>query len=216
MAGKHRAKTHHTPAPRFVVGAVTASVLVTAGSTALMPATPPALATPPPPPVSLPMPLMSLSLAALYLPALTPAPVTHPTDAPAEVKHAAFTVHTAGTTGGLATRAVSAAMSQQGVPYVYGGTTPGRALDCSALVQYAYRSAGITLPRTAGAQASVGRTVRLADIQPGDLLFFYSPITHVAVAIGNGKIIEASQPGQPVAVHNLYTDGLAVIKRVTG
>lgn len=229
MGGKHRAPAPVRPkVPRFVTGAVAASALLTASGPLVMPmvtAEPlPNQAVPAP---TLPMPMWTPALAALYLPPMEshPAPqgtntslaVTgNGTDAPAGVKHAAFTVHTAGVTGGLATRAVSAAMSQQGVPYVYGGTTPGQGLDCSALVQYAFRAAGISLPRTADAQAAMGRTVNLADIRPGDLLFFYRPITHVAVAIGNGKIVEASQPGHPVAVHTLYTSGLTVIKRVTG
>jgi cell wall-associated NlpC family hydrolase len=109
-------------------------------------------------------------------------------------------------------------MGQQGVNYVYGGNTPGKALDCSALVQYAFRAAGLTLPRTAAAQASNGRTIRLADIQPGDLLFYDygGGISHVAMAIGGGKIVEASQPGHPVAVRSLYTNSLSVIKRLIG
>jgi peptidoglycan DL-endopeptidase CwlO len=112
-----------------------------------------------------------------------------------------------------ATRALDAALGMRGVPYVYGGT--GRSgVDCSGLVQLAYRAAGITLPRTAAAQAGEGRTVPLSQIQPGDLLFYYAPISHVAIALGNGKVIEASQPGQPVAIHALYTNGLSVIKRI--
>lgn len=234
MAGKHRAPAPVRPkVPRFVTGAVAVSVLLTASGPTVMPmvAAEPLPARPVPTPL-LPMPPWTPALAALYLPHLDPAttqvavppatPVvlaadTHPTDAPHQTKHAQpYTVKAAGVPGGLAARAVSAAMTQQGVPYVYGGNTPGGGLDCSALVQYAFRAAGISLPRTAGAQSSVGRTVRLADIQPGDLLYFYSPITHVAIALGNGKIIEASQPGHPIAVRALYTNGLAVIKRVTG
>jgi cell wall-associated NlpC family hydrolase len=113
-----------------------------------------------------------------------------------------------------AVKAVDTALGQQGVPYVYGGATPGRALDCSALVQYAYRQAGINLPRTAGEQAQHGTTVPLSQVQKGDLLFYYAPISHVAIALGDGKVIEASQPGHPVSVHSLYTNGLSVIKRL--
>jgi cell wall-associated NlpC family hydrolase len=178
----------------------------------------------------LPMPMWTPALAALYLPhldapATQPTPVvlaadTHPTDAPHGTKHPPepVTLKAAGVSGGLAARAISAAMGQQGVNYVYGGNTPGKALDCSALVQYAFRAAGLTLPRTAAAQASNGRTIRLADIQPGDLLFYDygGGISHVAMAIGGGKIVEASQPGHPVAVRSLYTNSLSVIKRLIG
>jgi cell wall-associated NlpC family hydrolase len=238
MAGKHRAPSPFRPkVPRFAVGAVAASVALTAASSTVMPMATmepiPLPAVPAPaPPLLLEMPPLTTALAALYLPHLDPGttqvavthptPVvlaadTHPTDAPHQTKHPEpVTVKAAGVTGGLAARAITAAMGQQGVPYVYGGNTPGDGLDCSSLVQYAYRTAGISLPRTAGAQASMGRTVSLADIQPGDLLYFYSPITHVAMALGGGKIIEASQPGHPIAVRSLYTNGLAVIKRLIG
>jgi cell wall-associated NlpC family hydrolase len=241
MAGKHRKPSPFRPkVPRFAVGAVAASVALTAASSTVMPMATmepiPLPAAPAPAPLLLEMPPWTTSLAALYLPHLatsnttvgatgdvhpatpvTLAADTHPADAPHQAKHPApVTVKAAGVTGGLAARVITAAMGQQGVPYVYGGNTPGGALDCSSLVQYAYRTAGISLPRTADAQASMGRTVSLADIQPGDLLYFYSPITHVAMALGGGKIIEASQPGHPIAVRSLYTNGLATIKRLIG
>lgn len=113
-----------------------------------------------------------------------------------------------------ASKAVDAALGQQGVPYVYGGNTPGAALDCSSLVQYAFRQAGINLPRTAAAQAQYGITVPLSQVRRGDVLFYYTPISHVAIALGNGQLIQASEPGQPVKVRSLYTDGLSVIKRL--
>jgi cell wall-associated NlpC family hydrolase len=112
-----------------------------------------------------------------------------------------------------AARAVSAALTQQGTPYVYGGNAPG-GFDCSGLVQWTYNKVGIALPRTAAAQATAGHRVSLSQLQPGDLLFFYQPVGHVVIYVGNGKIVEASQPGQPVRVRSLYLGGFIEARRI--
>ncbi|KAA0917011.1 C40 family peptidase [Dietzia sp. ANT_WB102] len=83
--------------------------------------------------------------------------------------------------------AVRNALSQQGVPYVWGGTTPGQGLDCSGLTQWAYRDAGVEIPRLAQEQG-VGVQVSPQDLLPGDLLVWDG---HVAMYIGNGQIVEA-------------------------
>lgn len=103
---------------------------------------------------------------------------------------------------GAAGIAVKAALSQVGVPYVYGGTQPGVGLDCSALVQYAYKQAGISLPRVTTEQVLVGTPVAKADLIPGDLLFFgtASNVHHVAMYIGGGNIVHAPDVGQVVKV----------------
>jgi cell wall-associated NlpC family hydrolase len=62
----------------------------------------------------------------------------------------------------------------------------------------------------------MGRSVSLSNLQPGDLLTFYSPITHIALYIGNGKIAEASQPGTSVHIRALYTNGFAGARRLVG
>lgn len=90
---------------------------------------------------------------------------------------------------------VDAAYSQIGVPYVWGGTTPYVGLDCSGLVQYCYRQAGKSIPRTSGSILAGGTIV--SDPQPGDIC--WTP-GHVAIYIGNGKMIEAQQTGVPVKV----------------
>lgn len=118
------------------------------------------------------------------------------------------TVTAGGTSGGVVARVVAAALSKQGVMY--------EKLDCSALVMSAYRAAGVTLPRTAAAQASAGRSVSVKDLRPGDLLFYYAPISHVAMYIGNGKIVQSSESGKPVAVRSLYLNGLAKARRIVG
>ncbi|OAH41164.1 hypothetical protein AYJ66_07955 [Dietzia cinnamea] len=99
--------------------------------------------------------------------------------------------------------AVRNALSQQGVPYVWGGTTPGQGLDCSGLTQWAYRDAGVEIPRLAQEQG-VGVQVSAQDLMPGDLLVWDG---HVAMYIGNGQIVEA---GDPVAVSGLRTDNMGM------
>jgi cell wall-associated NlpC family hydrolase len=103
---------------------------------------------------------------------------------------------------GAAGIAVKAALGQVGTPYVYGGNTPGSALDCSSLVQYAYRQAGISLPRVTTEQVLQGRPVAKADMIPGDLLFFGTAgnVHHVAMYIGGGNIVHAPDVGQVVKV----------------
>ena len=93
---------------------------------------------------------------------------------------------------------VNAAYSQIGVPYVWGGTTPGVGLDCSGLVQYCYRQAGISIPRTSGAILAAGTIV--SNPQPGDIC--WTP-GHVAIYIGGGQMIEAQQTGVPVKVSSV-------------
>ena len=96
-----------------------------------------------------------------------------------------------------AAAAVSYAYSKLGSPYVWGATGPD-AFDCSGLVLAAYRSAGISLPRTTYAQIDAGRRVSRSELLPGDLVFFYSGISHVGLYIGNGMMIHAPNPSAPV------------------
>lgn len=94
---------------------------------------------------------------------------------------------------------VNAAYSQLGVPYVWGGTTPGSGLDCSGLTQYAHRVAGISIPRTSGPQGSGGKAV--SNPLPGDIVCYSG---HVGIYIGGGQMIHAPQPGDVVKVANVY------------
>lgn len=94
---------------------------------------------------------------------------------------------------------VDAAYSQLGVPYVYGGTTPGVGLDCSGLVQYCHAAAGISLPRTSQAQGGCG--VAVSDPQPGDIVCYSG---HVGIYIGNGQMIHAPQTGDVVKIADVY------------
>jgi cell wall-associated NlpC family hydrolase len=103
-------------------------------------------------------------------------------------------------TGGSSAGAVAekVALEQLGRPYVYGGESPS-GFDCSGLVQYAYQAAGVSLPRTSGEQMSAGTEVSEADLQAGDLVFFYGG-THVGIYVGNGEVVHAPVPGDVVKI----------------
>ena len=98
--------------------------------------------------------------------------------------------------------ALSTAMAQVGKPYRWGATGPN-AFDCSGLISYAFDKAGKDLPRTSRAQAAVGTQVSKANLKPGDLVFFYSPVSHVGIYVGDGQIVHASTSGQPVKVSDM-------------
>ena len=98
---------------------------------------------------------------------------------------------------GRAGIAVSTARAQVGKPYVWGATGPG-SFDCSGLTSYSWRAAGVTIPRTSRAQYAAGTKVSRSALQPGDLVYFGSPIYHVALYIGNNMMISAPQPGDVV------------------
>ena len=109
--------------------------------------------------------------------------------------------------------AVWTALAQRGDPYAWGGSGPS-SFDCSGLTSYAWARAGITIPRTSSAQSTFGRAVSSTSLLPGDLVFFYSPVSHVAMYIGNGLIVHASTYGQPVNVVELkYMSSYAGARR---
>ncbi|MFE1950574.1 NlpC/P60 family protein [Streptomyces sp. NPDC059524] len=95
--------------------------------------------------------------------------------------------------------AISYAYGALGKPYVWGATGPS-AYDCSGLTQAAYRAAGVSLPRTTYSQINAGRRVARSQLQPGDLVFFYSGISHVGLYIGGGKMIHAPNPSAPIRI----------------
>ena len=101
---------------------------------------------------------------------------------------------------------VSDARRYLGVPYLYGGTDPSKGLDCSALVQRAYADLGISLPRTSQEQSTMGMPVpSLAQAQPGDLVCFGAPATHIGIYAGNGTMIVAPHTGTTVQVQAITT-----------
>ncbi len=101
------------------------------------------------------------------------------------------------------TAALRAAESRRGLPYVWGAAGPS-SFDCSGLVQWAFAQAGVSMPRVAADQARAGLAVPVSQLQPGDLLFYHTDptdpgyISHVAIYLGNGWMIQAPQPGMDV------------------
>jgi len=96
---------------------------------------------------------------------------------------------------GQSAQILAVARDLLGQPVVWGGASPAQGFDCSGLVQYVYRQAGINLPRTADLQFLVGRTVAVTSLQPGDLVYFttYEPgASHVGIYIGRDKFIHTS------------------------
>jgi cell wall-associated NlpC family hydrolase len=106
------------------------------------------------------------------------------------------------TTTTEAEAAVDAALDQVGTPYVWGGNSPS-GFDCSGLTSWAYAEAGVTIPRTSRGQHAELTSVKRSDLQVGDLVFFYSPVGHVAIYIGDGKIVESPSRGKSVRVAEL-------------
>jgi cell wall-associated NlpC family hydrolase len=107
---------------------------------------------------------------------------------------------------GRAGVAVSTARQQVGKPYVWGATGPG-SFDCSGLTSYAWRAAGVEIPRTSRQQYAAGVKVSRSALQPGDLVYFGSPIYHVAIYVGNNTMISAPQPGDVVKYQSVDAFG---------
>jgi cell wall-associated NlpC family hydrolase len=110
--------------------------------------------------------------------------------------------------------AVRAALSQLGVPYVWGGATPGQGFDCSGLTMWAYHQVGVNLPHYGGDQWNAGVHVSRSQLQPGDLVFFYSDIHHMGMYLGDGKFVHAPHTGDRVRVADLATRPFAGAVRV--
>jgi cell wall-associated NlpC family hydrolase len=107
--------------------------------------------------------------------------------------------------------AVQAAQTQLGVPYVWGGEEPGVGFDCSGLTQWAWRQAGVDIPRTAQEQYDAITHVSLSDLQPGDLLFWNdgtSSVQHVAMYVGGDTVIQAPETGETVSYATIWNSGL--------
>ena len=114
--------------------------------------------------------------------------------------------------------AVQAAVSQLGVPYVFGGEQAGVGFDCSGLVQWAWAQAGVTIPRTTEVQWPDLTHVSLDALEPGDLLFYYNldgddQVDHVVMYAGSGPygtdtVIQAPFTGATVSYSPIFTEGL--------
>ncbi|MGA8993858.1 MAG: NlpC/P60 family protein, partial [Nocardioidaceae bacterium] len=104
---------------------------------------------------------------------------------------------------GRASAAVRYAMAQVGKTYVYGAAGPN-AFDCSGLTMMAWKQAGVNLPHYSGAQLTSGTRVAESALRPGDLVFYYSPISHVGMYVGNGRVVNALNPRTGIQVSGLH------------
>jgi cell wall-associated NlpC family hydrolase len=125
--------------------------------------------------------------------------------APSAAAGGAAGLTTAQLTTAQLTTALRAAESRRGLPYVWGAAGP-TAFDCSGLVQWSFAQAGVSMPRVAADQARTGPAVPVSQLEPGDLLFYHTDptdpgyISHVAIYLGSGWMIQAPQPGMDVQV----------------
>jgi peptidoglycan DL-endopeptidase CwlO len=107
------------------------------------------------------------------------------------------------------------AYAQLGKPYQWGATGPG-AFDCSGLTMMAWAQAGVSLPHSSRAQIGIGRQVTQSELQPGDLIFRYSPISHVSLYVGNGQQISATHTGSTVKLQSAFQGEIVGFSRPTG
>jgi cell wall-associated NlpC family hydrolase len=112
-----------------------------------------------------------------------------------------------------AQEAVDTARAQVGKPYRYGGAGPD-SYDCSGLTQYAYRAAGIELPHSSRSQSEMGTPVARADLQPGDLVFFYEPVSHVGIYVGDGQMVDAGSEETGVSQRTVDMEGYNFARRI--
>jgi len=120
------------------------------------------------------------------------------------------TIPTANTVGA---QALQAAISRLGYPYIWGAAGP-TSFDCSGLVMWAYQQVGISLPHFTVSQYNSGVHVSRNDLEPGDLIFFFSNISHVGMYIGNGMMIDAPNFGEDVKVQPIYWNAFVGAVRI--
>jgi cell wall-associated NlpC family hydrolase len=158
-----------------------------------------------------------------------PAPLTPPTPAPAPrptpitvvtvvaisapVNPAVAAAPVAAVTSSVGTSAMRRALGKVGSPYRWGAAGPN-AFDCSGLVTWAYRNTGVSLPRSSRAMSRIGTAVSRADLRPGDLVFFYRPVSHVGIYIGGGRIVHASSKRYPVKISDMGRMKFATARRI--
>lgn len=117
------------------------------------------------------------------------------------------------TGAGIGIAALRAASSQLGKPYVWGAEGPN-SYDCSGLTSWAFENAGLTLPRSSSQQSLVGTPVAWNDLQPGDLVFYYRPVSHVGIYAGDGVFIDAPESGDVVRYQMLSRGSFSAARRL--
>ncbi|MEN3264075.1 NlpC/P60 family protein [Pseudonocardia sp.] len=114
---------------------------------------------------------------------------------------------------GVGVEALRAAATQLGKPYKWGAEGPN-SYDCSGLTSWAFKRAGVTLPRSSSQQARVGSSVSWDNMRPGDLVFYYSPVSHVGIYAGGGKMIDAPQTGDVVKYQTVSSSAFSGARRL--
>ncbi len=135
------------------------------------------------------------------------------TDPATDAGSGAEPVSTAPPVSGKAGIAVAAAYSQLGVPYKFAAESPGVGFDCSGLTKWAWGRAGVYMPHQSGAQYASFPHVSPDEAQPGDLIFYYSPIGHVGIYIGGGQIIHAPNTGTTVNIATVHWNQVVGVAR---
>jgi cell wall-associated NlpC family hydrolase len=151
---------------------------------------------------------------ATAVPAMAPAPVVATADpspaGPAVAQAPAVSTGIGETAASAyerkAAKALAFARAQIGRPCVWGATGPD-SYDCSSLTQAAWRVAGVALPRAAYEQAGSGSAIQLAELQRGDLIFFYADVSHVGLYAGNGVMVHAPSPGASIREESIFFAG---------
>jgi cell wall-associated NlpC family hydrolase len=208
--GRHRRRSPWTAIAgraAVVAGSTAAALLTTlqAAPTPVAPLPTPAVTRAPTPATAPVVPLAATrpAVPAVNLAALVGVPARF--DVQAAVAAAA--------PAALRASAMQKALGKIGARYRYGASGPN-AFDCSGLVSWAYRSSGRTLPRSSRAMSRVGTPIARSALQPGDLVFFYGGPSHVAIYVGNGKVVHASNPAHPVKLADLNSMPFNSARRV--
>lgn len=118
----------------------------------------------------------------------------------------------AGAPSGEGIAVVQAALTRVGAPYSWGATGPD-AFDCSGLIKWAFLQNGKSLPRSSQALAAGGQPVATAEVQPGDIVTFYSDASHAGIYIGDGNMVHASTYGTPVKVAPISSAPIYNVRR---
>jgi cell wall-associated NlpC family hydrolase len=160
-----------------------------------------------------PRPLRRLGAGLLTGSAASLAIVLAPATASAADPAPASSSSTATAPSAAAQTAVDTARAQVGKAYRYGAAGPD-SFDCSGLTQYAYRAAGIELPHSSRSQSEMGTPVERADLQPGDLVFFYDPVGHVGIYVGDGQMVDAGSEQTGVSQRTVDMEGYNFARRL--
>ena len=111
-------------------------------------------------------------------------------------------------------KVVQKAVEYLGVPYLWAGSSPTTGVDCSGFCMYVYKQFGISLPHYSRSMSTYGTAVSKDDLQPGDLVFFYTPISHVGMYVGGGMMINAPRSGDLVCIEDAFRSSYVTARRM--